>query len=192
MAVYVDDAGIPAEVRDGGRTHRSRWSQLTADTQDELHEFAARLGLRRAWFQPGRPIDGQPSPFWHYDLTSPRQAQALALGAISMPSRELARYCRARADQPIQPGGHVGHSRDQGAGARRRATPENPCPGCGTAELTHGRQVCQACDLLRALGPALERAWPDLSHGNPGHICVLPRQQAEGGAGAEPGIEAGS
>lgn len=192
MAVYVDDADIPAEVRNGSRIHRSRWSHLTADTQDELHEFAARLGLRREWFQPGRPIDGQPSPFWHYDVTSPKRAQALALGAISMPARELASYCRARADQPTQPRGDRGHSRDEDASARRRAAPANPCPHCGTAELTHGRQVCQACGLLRSLRPAPKRAWPDLSHGNPGHMCVLPRQQAEGDAGAEPRIEAGS
>jgi Protein of unknown function (DUF4031) len=60
MAVYVDDAGILAEVRNGSRVHVSRWSHLTADTQEELHEFAARLGLRREWFQPGRPAIGRP------------------------------------------------------------------------------------------------------------------------------------
>ena len=47
MTVYVDDARIPARV---GRWDSS-WSHLFADTQDELHAFAARLGLRRSWFQ---------------------------------------------------------------------------------------------------------------------------------------------
>ena len=47
MTVYVDDARIPARI---GR-HDTRWSHLFADTQTELHEFAARLGLHRRWFQ---------------------------------------------------------------------------------------------------------------------------------------------
>ena len=47
MTVYVDDAAIAATV---GRI-TSRWSHLIADDQAELHSFAARLGLRRAWFQ---------------------------------------------------------------------------------------------------------------------------------------------
>jgi len=148
MAVYVDDAAIPAAVRNGSRGHFSRWSHLTADTQGELHEFAARLGLRRDWFQPGRPIGDNPPPFWHYDVTSGKRAQALAMGAISVSSRELARYCRARDDQPVQPGGDMGGGRHEGASTlRRRAAPEIPCPGCGTAELTHGCQSCQACGL---------------------------------------------
>jgi hypothetical protein len=175
MAVYVDDAGIPAEVRNGSRIHRSRWSHLTADTQEELHEFAATLGLRREWFQPGQPIGGRPSPFWHYDLTSGKRAQALAMGALSMPSRELALYCRARAGQPTpassDPRSAPAEERNQ---RRRRAAPEHPCPDCGTAELTHGREVCQACAALRNLQPSPEHEYRHLSHGNPGHMCVLP------------------
>ena len=154
MAVYVDDASIPAEVRNGSRVHRSQWSHLTADTQEELHEFAARLGLRPEWFQPGRPIGGQPSPFWHYDVTSGKQAQALAMGAVSVPSRELATYSRARSGRAAQPSSATRGPWAEVAGPRaRRAAPEHPCPGCGTAELTHGREVCQACGLLRTLAP---------------------------------------
>ena len=152
MAVYVDDASIPAEVRNGSRMHRSRWSHLTADTPDELHEFAATLGLRREWFQPGQPAGGTPSPLWHYDVTSHKRAQALAMGAISMPSRELARYCRARGGQRAQPDRDMGGGQAEGACMRqRRAVPGNPCPDCGTAGLTYGRGVCQACGLLPAL-----------------------------------------
>lgn len=152
MAVYVDDAAIRAEVRNGSRVRFSRWSHLTADTQQELHEFAARLGLRREWFQRGQPTGGNPSPFWHYDVTSGKRAQALTMSAIGVSSRELARYCRARADQPMQPGSESGAGRDQRASTpRRRAAPQNPCPDCGPAELTHGRQACQACGLLPIL-----------------------------------------
>ena len=45
MAVYVDDAHIPARV---GQI-RGRWSHLYAESQDELHAFAASVGLKRAW-----------------------------------------------------------------------------------------------------------------------------------------------
>ena len=52
MTVYVDSLRIPATV---GRI-TARWSHLVADSDDELHAFAARLGLRRAWAQyPGTP-----------------------------------------------------------------------------------------------------------------------------------------
>jgi Protein of unknown function (DUF4031) len=57
MAVYVDDARIPARV---GRI-RARWSHLFADSQDELHALAQSIGLKCAWFQPGKPIGGKPS-----------------------------------------------------------------------------------------------------------------------------------
>ena len=82
MAVYVDNANIPARVANGRVVHDSRWSHLFADTQEELHQFAAQLGLRRSYFQPGRPrSDGSPSPHWHFDLTVGKRQQAIRLGA---------------------------------------------------------------------------------------------------------------
>lgn len=96
MAVFVDDAAIPATV---GR-HASVWSHLTADTVEELHAFAGRLGLRRSYFQPGRP-DAAPGSFsaegWHYDLTAGKRAQALRLGAVGCTSRELNAIIHVRA-----------------------------------------------------------------------------------------------
>lgn len=72
MTVYVDDMRWPATV---GRV-RGVWSHLMADTSEELHEFAAQLGLRRAWVQhEGRPTE-------HYDITDPKRQQALKLGAV--------------------------------------------------------------------------------------------------------------
>lgn len=53
---------------------------LTASTLEELHEFAARIGLRRAWFQHHRILS-------HYDLTPARRKAALAAGAIEVPMR---------------------------------------------------------------------------------------------------------
>src|SRR5439155_24660318 len=78
MAVYVDDAVWPARGR--------RWCHLVADGADELHAFAARLGLLRAWFQhrPARP--------WHdhYDVPEELRPQALALGAVALDRRAMA------------------------------------------------------------------------------------------------------
>jgi hypothetical protein len=83
MAVFVDDA-----FRHGD--HWGHWQgggHMQADSLEELHEMADRLGLMRSWFQtkPGRP--------WHdhYDLTSARREQAIRLGAISITWREAAR-----------------------------------------------------------------------------------------------------
>jgi hypothetical protein len=88
MSVYVDDWRQTATVR--GIT--SRWSHLTADNTDELHVFAARLGLPRRAFQtkPGKPL------FDHYDVTEELRERAVTLGAISLSWREAARLRRKR------------------------------------------------------------------------------------------------
>ena len=106
MAVYVDDIGIPATV---GR-FTSRWSHLIADTQEELHEFAKRLGLQRSWFQdPG--ATGSPAEpgsreleFWHYDVTEGKRLRAIQLGAVAISFRDLPeiidRRVQAREQRP--------------------------------------------------------------------------------------------
>lgn len=83
MSVYVDDA-----FREGERW--GRWQgggHMQADTLEELHIMADRLGLPRAWLQtkPGRP--------WrdHYDLTAGTRERAIALGAIPITWRQAAR-----------------------------------------------------------------------------------------------------
>lgn len=109
MTVYVDDAGISATVHNPatGRDIASNWSHLIADTQDELHRFAAgKLGLRRSYFQPGKPGgDGRPSPFWHYDLTEGKRWQAIRHGAVPVTSREMNQIIaerEARARGPLE------------------------------------------------------------------------------------------
>lgn len=79
--VYVDDlqtwpAGMVApRARRFGLT----WCHLTADCDDELHAFAARLGLRRSYFQPqSRP---------HYDLIPAKRRAAVDLGAEEISRR---------------------------------------------------------------------------------------------------------
>ena len=63
---------------------------LTTDGElDDLHAFAARLGLRREWFQEHRLAP-------HYDLTGEKRALALALGAVAVPIRDQVRARRRR------------------------------------------------------------------------------------------------
>ena len=69
MTVYVDDAVTLWRGR--------RWAHLMADTLDELHAMAERLGVPRRAFQDKR--SGA-----HYDLTEELRGQALRLGAVAI------------------------------------------------------------------------------------------------------------
>jgi hypothetical protein len=101
MAVYVDDFGCPANV--GGLN--ARWSHLIADTVDELHAFAARLGLRRDWFQDP-VVNGKPKAApgtraaenWHYDVTQSKRRLAIRMGAVPVAYRDLPKIIEARYD----------------------------------------------------------------------------------------------
>jgi hypothetical protein len=86
VSVYVDHAFA---VGDWGR-----WSgggHLQADTPEELHAFAERIGLRREWFQstPARPEND------HYDLGLRGRERAIELGAIEEDRAAGARRRRA-------------------------------------------------------------------------------------------------
>ncbi|MCO5057035.1 MAG: DUF4031 domain-containing protein [Rhizobiaceae bacterium] len=81
MAVYVD-----APIWHwAGR----RWCHLMADDIDELHRFAARLGVHRLSYQ-GPPRTAAP----HYDITGMERSRALALGAIACSRAEIVSVLR--------------------------------------------------------------------------------------------------
>ena len=100
MAVYVDNAFIPVKVKDytnGDKVISGRWCHLTAETTEELHEFARRLGMRREWFQPAKTFPDneytrakcphligttRPGSRDHYDVTERVRKRAIALGAV--------------------------------------------------------------------------------------------------------------
>jgi hypothetical protein len=76
VTLYVDPPAWPG--------HGRLWSHLVSDASyDELHAFAARLGLSR------RAFDGD-----HYDLPERRYADAVAAGAVEVSSREVVRLLR--------------------------------------------------------------------------------------------------
>jgi hypothetical protein len=86
VSVYVDHAFA---FGDWGR-----WSgggHMQADTLDELHAFAVRIGMRREWFQtkPGRAEND------HYDLTGPGRQLAITLGAVTEDRRSGTRRRQA-------------------------------------------------------------------------------------------------
>jgi len=90
MAVYVDDMRSLTEAsrRDTAESH------LFADSDEELHAFAARLGLTVQCFVPGRhPRIG------HYHVTPGKRQQAIMLGATPVTRREAGQITRAQADK---------------------------------------------------------------------------------------------
>ena len=85
MTVYVDDAVMPWRGQ--------RWAHLMADTLEELHDFAAQLGIPRRAFQD--KTSGA-----HYDVTAELRERAIALGAVPVSrhvDRDLVRRVIARA-----------------------------------------------------------------------------------------------
>jgi hypothetical protein len=84
MAVYLDDSRIRGRGRE--------WSHLIADTTEELHAFAARLGFERVRFH------GNPTRPWkdHYDVPEAERQRALQLGARPISRREAVAMMRAK------------------------------------------------------------------------------------------------
>lgn len=92
MAVYVDeiaDYSLIAKARGLRHTH---WCHLTGDTEGELHAFVGRLGLKRSWYQRKGPQDYR----WHYDITPPKRARAIELGAVEIGRDDVAALMDAR------------------------------------------------------------------------------------------------
>ena len=66
MTVYVDDSKL--------EWRGQLWCHMVADSLQELHHFAAKLGLRRSWFQ-------DKTAYPHYDITLKLRNKAIRLGA---------------------------------------------------------------------------------------------------------------
>jgi hypothetical protein len=86
LTVYVDDWRQRATIRD----RPDRWSHLLADDPEELHALAAQLGLPRRAYQHHR----RSPALNHYDLPEALRQRAIALGAVPVTWREMARLTR--------------------------------------------------------------------------------------------------
>jgi hypothetical protein len=86
MAVYVDDMAA--------RFGRMIMCHMIADTDEDLHEMACRIGVARKWFQGD-----------HYDICLSKRRLALSFGAIAVSRRELGRRVIARRRLELVGGG---------------------------------------------------------------------------------------
>ena len=75
MTVYVDDMyRYPM-----GQFRRMKMSHMIADTEEELHEMADKIGVARKWYQGD-----------HYDIAIVKRKLAVQFGAKEITLRELA------------------------------------------------------------------------------------------------------
>lgn len=91
MSVYVDDLQLSGVYASKKWPHKKN-CHLMADSLDELHLFASKIGMKRSWFQnhPQYP---------HYDLTENKRREAVFLGAIEKTGIELIRYFKERENK---------------------------------------------------------------------------------------------
>ena len=77
MTVYVDNMRAPYR--------RMVMCHMVADTEDELHAMADKIGVARKWYQGD-----------HYDVCLQMRALAVQNGAKEVTQRELVRLVIAR------------------------------------------------------------------------------------------------
>lgn len=75
MTVYVDDMRA--------KYGRLVMCHMLADTDDELHAMADRIGVARRWWQSPRKTSGS-----HYDIALSKRALAIAAGAVQITWRQ--------------------------------------------------------------------------------------------------------
>jgi hypothetical protein len=81
MTVYVDDMHRYAM----GNYGRMRMSHMIADTDDEVHAMAARIGVARKWYQGD-----------HYDICRSMREKAVKAGAVEITIRQLGAMARLK------------------------------------------------------------------------------------------------
>ena len=77
MTVYVDDMRASYG--------RMVMCHMLADTDDELHAMALRIGVARRWWQSPEKTSGS-----HYDIALSKRAIAVAAGAVEITLRQAA------------------------------------------------------------------------------------------------------
>lgn len=75
MAVYVDDMNA--------QYGRMKMSHLLADSDQELHEMASKIGVARKWWQSPEKTSGS-----HYDICLSKKVLAIQFGAIEITWRQ--------------------------------------------------------------------------------------------------------
>jgi hypothetical protein len=75
--IYVDAAEWKKSP-----TGRKSYAHMVADSLEELHEFAIRIGVKKHFFHRSKTAP-------HYDITSEQHVVAIAHGAKLVDSREV-------------------------------------------------------------------------------------------------------
>lgn len=93
MAVYVDPNLDWPKSR--------KWpfgsvSHMYADSPEELHRLAARLGLKRTWCSD---ITQPRSKLLHYDLSPRKREQAVRLGALETTHAHMTRFQKCNSQK---------------------------------------------------------------------------------------------
>lgn len=90
MPVYVDDMYLSKMGEFKRGPHVYKMSHMIADTDEELHAMADKIGVQRKWFQkPGTA--GR-----HYDITMTMRTKAVAAGAVEITMKQCALMCKNR------------------------------------------------------------------------------------------------
>jgi Protein of unknown function (DUF4031) len=101
MTVYVHKLGGQSRLFYGRTTGPDPWFLLTADTDDELHAFAASLGLTPIMFRPAKEaLPSQKPEAAHYVIDSGERDRAVGLGAQLISPREADRMLQQRPGGP--------------------------------------------------------------------------------------------
>lgn len=79
MAVYVDDMYLFPM----GQFGRMKMSHMVADTDEELHAMADKIGVARKWWQAPPRHDS------HYDIALTKRSEAILHGAIPISLKQL-------------------------------------------------------------------------------------------------------
>lgn len=77
MTVYVDNMRAPFG--------RMVMCHMLADTDDELHAMAAKIGVARRWWQSPAKTSGS-----HYDIASSKRRLAVEYGAVEVTLQQMA------------------------------------------------------------------------------------------------------
>lgn len=83
MTVYVDDFEHPYRYM--------KMCHMIADTDEELHEMAFEIGVKRRWYQ-----DAEHHRYSHYDICLSKRVLAIKNGAILITYRQAASMCKRR------------------------------------------------------------------------------------------------
>lgn len=75
MTVYVDDMRASYG--------RMVMCHMIADTEQELHDMADKIGVQRKWYQ------GPPKTRWrHYDISQGKRELAIKMGAVPVTAKQ--------------------------------------------------------------------------------------------------------